>query len=190
MTGPGGGAHDRELRELLRSLPVFAGPLPPVDPDVAADPVSWFRIWLAAAVDAGIQEPHAMVLSTVDPAGRPDARTLIVKSVAADGRWRFAGPVTSRKGQDLAISPHAALTFYWPPLGRQVRVRGPVEERPAAERDADYAARPSATPAGREGWRLWEVRAAEVEFLQASADRRHVRVAFVRDGESWRRETR
>ena len=66
-----------------------------------------------------------MTLSTVDPAGRPSARVLILRFQEA-GCWAFASGSGSRKGKELANTPWAALTFYWPALGRQVRVRGPV----------------------------------------------------------------
>ena len=63
-----------------------------------------------------------MTLSTVDAAGVPDTRVLILKDVDAGG-WHFAISTVSRKGADLAAHPVAALTFYWPEVVRQVRVR-------------------------------------------------------------------
>jgi pyridoxamine 5'-phosphate oxidase len=125
----------------LRGLPSLAGPLPAFDPDEApAVPDTLFERWLAEAIAAGVVEPHAMTLSTVDPAGRPSARVLILKYLDA-GRWAFASGSGSRKGKELANTPWAALTFYWPVLGRQVRVRGPVEIADAEESAADFLAR-------------------------------------------------
>jgi pyridoxamine 5'-phosphate oxidase len=125
----------------LRSLPSLAGPLPEFDPDTApADPDLLFGRWLAAAIDAGVIEPHAMTLSTVDSTGRPSARVLILKSLAS-GCWSFASGSHSRKGKELANTPWAALTFYWPLLGRQVRVRGAIEVANAADSAADFLAR-------------------------------------------------
>lgn len=127
----------------LRALPSLAGPLPAFDPAAApADPDELFDRWLADAVEAGVVEPHAMTLSTVDPVGRPSARVLILKYLRA-GCWAFASGATSRKGKELANTPWAALTFYWPALGRQVRVRGPVEIADADESAADFLARSS-----------------------------------------------
>lgn len=127
----------------LRGLPALAGPLPPFDPeDAPAGPDALFGQWLRAAIDAGVVEPHAMTLSTVDPAGRPSARVLILKYLY-DGHWAFASGATSRKGKELANTPWAALTFYWPVLGRQVRVRGPVETADTDESEADFLARSS-----------------------------------------------
>lgn len=125
----------------LRRLPSLAGPLPEFDPDTApADPDLLFERWLADAIDAGVTEPHAMTLSTVDSMGRPSARVLILKSLDA-GRWSFASGSGSRKGKELANTPWAALTFYWPLFGRQVRVRGAVETADATDSAADFLAR-------------------------------------------------
>jgi pyridoxamine 5'-phosphate oxidase len=132
----------------LRALPSLAGPLPAFDPDTApATPDPLFERWLKDAIDAGVVEPHAMTLSTVDPAGRPSARVLILKYLE-DGAWAFASGSGSRKGKELANTPWAALTFYWPALGRQVRVRGRVELANAAESAADFLAR---SPSARGG---------------------------------------
>jgi pyridoxamine 5'-phosphate oxidase len=92
------------------------------------------------AIEAGVREPHAMTLSTVDPVGRPAARVLILKNLV-DGTWQFASGATSRKGKHLANTPWAALTFYWPALGRQVRVRGQVSVADAEDSLWDYLAR-------------------------------------------------
>lgn len=132
----------------LRRLPSLAGPLPPFDPRVAPpDPDTLFDHWLADAIDAGVVEPHAMTLSTVDPTGRPSARVLILKYLA-DGHWAFASGSGSRKGKELANTPWAALTFYWPALGRLVRVRGPIDVADTAESAADFLAR---SPGARGG---------------------------------------
>ena len=119
------------VRDLLRGLPVFDRPLPAFDTEsVPGEPSALFLSWLHEAIDAGVSEPHAMTLSTVDADGRPDARVLILKDVDADG-WQFATAATSAKGAQLAASTHAALSFHWREQGRQVRVRGAVT---AAER--------------------------------------------------------
>ncbi|MFF4255073.1 pyridoxal 5'-phosphate synthase [Streptomyces sp. NPDC001663] len=130
-----------DLRELLRGLEVFAGQLPAFDPlATPGTPVELFTEWLIVAVEAGVREPHAMTLSTAGADGNPTARTLILKGVGPDG-WQFASDSGSTKGRDLAEHPFAALTFYWPQLARQVRVRGPVVAAPAADSAADFLAR-------------------------------------------------
>ncbi|MFJ4962887.1 pyridoxal 5'-phosphate synthase [Streptomyces sp. NPDC088729] len=134
-------AAQRAFRDLLRSRPVWDTELPSFDPATAPPaPLPLFHAWFAEAVAAGQPEPHAMTLATVDAADRPDVRTLLLHD--ADGRgWHFATHSTSAKGHQLAARPHAALGFYWPVQGRQVRVRGPVTTGTRAESSADLHAR-------------------------------------------------
>lgn len=129
---------------MLRSLRVWdpeVTELPPFDPAAApADPLSLFTEWFAAAVTAGQTEPHTMSLATADEEGLPDVRIVMLHGADADG-WSFATHATSRKGHHLAARPYAALGFYWPLLGRQVRVRGPVTAAPEKAGQADLHAR-------------------------------------------------
>ncbi|MCK7624856.1 pyridoxal 5'-phosphate synthase [Streptomyces sp. RS10V-4] len=131
-----------DLRQLLRDLPVFGGdPLPVFDPErTPAEPVELFTAWLLGALRAQVPEPHAMTVATAGADGNPSARTLILKDVDAAG-WRFAAHLGSGKGRELAVRPYAALTFYWQPLARQVRVRGPVVPESAERSAADFLAR-------------------------------------------------
>ena len=130
------------VRDLLRALPVFDCPLPAFDPDAApAEPSALFLAWLREAIEAGVREPHAMTIATVDGDGRPDARVLILKDVGA-GRWEFATSAASAKGAQLAACPHAALSFHWREQGRQVRVRGAVTPADPAVSAADFLAKP------------------------------------------------
>ncbi|WP_327293454.1 pyridoxine/pyridoxamine 5'-phosphate oxidase [Streptomyces sp. NBC_01198] len=130
-----------DLRELLRGLDVFSGDLPEFDLDaLPADPRELFLDWLLDAVRAGVREPHAMTLSTLGADGDPSARVLIVKDVSPDG-WHFAADAGSPKGRELAGHPAAALTFYWSPLARQVRVRGRVTAGAGDTGAADFLAR-------------------------------------------------
>jgi pyridoxamine 5'-phosphate oxidase len=135
MSGAGG------VREMLRAIPVFAGELPEFDVEAAPErPEELFLSWLHEALDAGVREPHAMTLSTVDEQGVPSARVLILKNVDADG-WQFAVHADSPKGRELAGRAAAALTFYWPAQARQIRVKGPVTPAPAEQSAADFLAR-------------------------------------------------
>jgi pyridoxamine 5'-phosphate oxidase len=86
-------------------------------------------------------EPNAMVLSTVDADGRPSARYVLLKGIDARG-FVFYTNLESRKARALAANPYAALTFYWPPLDKQVRVEGDVECVSDADADAYFATRP------------------------------------------------
>jgi pyridoxamine 5'-phosphate oxidase len=141
------GGEEAGLRQLLRGLPVFAGPLPEFDPAAAPDdPVTLFCRWLAEAIAAAEPEPHVMTLSTADARGRPSSRALICKDADAAGNWFFASGNRSRKGRELAENPHAALGFYWPGLGRQIRLTGVVTPAGPGASAADFLAR---SPGGR-----------------------------------------
>ncbi|WP_017606527.1 pyridoxine/pyridoxamine 5'-phosphate oxidase [Nocardiopsis alkaliphila] len=130
------------MRDLLRGLRVFAGPLASFDPDSAPkDPLELFRDWFAEAVQAGVDEPHAMTVATADAEGAPSARILILKDLSPQGWW-FATTTTSTKGRELARNPNVALLFFWGPQGRQVRVRGRAELADAESRAADFRDRP------------------------------------------------
>ncbi|CAL9486533.1 pyridoxine/pyridoxamine 5'-phosphate oxidase [Streptomyces sp. enrichment culture] len=133
-----------DLPQLLRSLRVWdpaVTELPPFDPaDAPGDPLELFTRWFAEAVAAGEREPHTVSLATADAEGLPDVRVVMLHGADADG-WAFATHADSRKGRQLAARPQAALVFYWPVLGRQVRLRGPVAVAPAQEALADLHAR-------------------------------------------------
>ena len=130
------------IKTLLRGLPSLKGPFKIDDfahfPDT---PQQAFKLWLNDAIAQGVKEPHAMTLSTVDADGLPDARVLILKNVDERG-WHFASKADSPKGLQIASSPNVALTFYWPQLGRQIRIRGRATELSASENAADFLERP------------------------------------------------
>ncbi|GAA3802769.1 pyridoxal 5'-phosphate synthase [Streptomyces coacervatus] len=160
-----------DLHELLRSLRVWdpeVTQLPPFDPATTpAEPLTLFTTWFADAVAAGQPEPHTMSLATSDAAGRPDVRIVMLHGADADG-WAFATHATSRKGGQLAARPYAALGFYWPVLGRQVRVRGPVSAAPAQESQGDLHARSTGALAAALTGRQSEVLESVEELARAS----------------------
>jgi pyridoxamine 5'-phosphate oxidase len=141
-------AEPPSLRELLRSQKVFPEGMPHFDPEAAPDdPVTLFLRWLEAAIQDAVPAPHAMTVATADDRGRPSSRVLICKDVVGGGRWYFASSAASGKGRDLAVNPGAALSFFWPQQGRQIRIRGaavPAGEQASA---ADFLARPPASRA-------------------------------------------
>jgi pyridoxamine 5'-phosphate oxidase len=98
--------------------------------------VMLLRKWIDDAEGAGVAEPNAMVLATVDPAGRPMSRTVLCKTVDQAGITFFTN-YDSAKGEELAANPYASATFPWYALGRQVHVRGRVSKVTAAV-TADY----------------------------------------------------
>lgn len=86
-------------------------------------PFDLFTSWYQYAYDYGVEEPHSMTLSTVDEAGFPDSRILILKKIDENGFY-FSSGSESTKGQHLKNNPKVALNFYWKELGKQIRVRG------------------------------------------------------------------
>ena len=129
-------------RSFLRALPVLSGSAPPFNIDGAPDePLALFAEWIEQAAQAGVPEPHAMTISTVDAQGAPRARVLIVKAIDENG-WHFAASSASQKGRDLSSHPVAALTFHWPAVVRQVRLVGTVVDDGAQASAADFLSRP------------------------------------------------
>jgi pyridoxamine 5'-phosphate oxidase len=107
---------------------------------VSADPVERFREWYEQAVAAGVLEPEAMALATATPDGAPSVRFVLLKGVDARGVSFFTN-YGSRKGQELASNPRAALAVLWKPLHHQVRLEGTVERLSADESDEYFATR-------------------------------------------------
>lgn len=111
-------------RKAIRQSKTLKGPFPEFNINAAPDfPYQLFLEWFQVAIDHGVHEPHAMTVSTTDENGDADARVLIIKDVDENG-WYFASSSLSEKGKQLEINPNAAMTFYWSPIGRQVRIRG------------------------------------------------------------------
>lgn len=115
--------------------------------DVASDPITQFGYWFQEAVDAALPEPNAMVLATVSPEGRPSARVLLLKGFDPAG-FVFFTNYASRKGRELFANPHAAMTFLWLPLERQVRIEGVVTKCSEEVSDAYFASRPEGSRLG------------------------------------------
>jgi pyridoxamine 5'-phosphate oxidase len=113
--------------------------------DLDPDPLGQFGRWYADAEAAGLFEPNAMVVSTVDAAGVPQSRYVLLRGLDAEHGFRFFTNYESAKGRDLAARPVASLTFGWLELHRQVRAWGPVHPLPDAESDAYWAGRPRAS---------------------------------------------
>ncbi|MFD4986583.1 pyridoxal 5'-phosphate synthase [Streptomyces sp. NPDC058374] len=129
------------LEALLRQQHPWQNNPPAFDPTTApAEPLPLFVTWFAETVEAGQPEPHTPSLATVDVENAPDVRTVTLRGADARG-WRVATRADSRKGRHLAASPQAALGFYWPAQGRQIRIRGPVLPASPEESRADLHAR-------------------------------------------------
>ncbi|MER5813053.1 pyridoxal 5'-phosphate synthase [Streptomyces sp. NPDC002033] len=157
-----------DFHTTLHSLRVWDTQLPGFDPASAPDgPLPLFRDWFVLAARAGQPEPHAMSLATVDADGLPDVRVLLLHDADERG-WHFASHATSAKGRQLAAHPGAALCFYWPAVGRQVRVRGRVGACGAEESRADLAVRSRGALAAALTGRQSEVLGSAEELVRAS----------------------
>ena len=110
---------------------------------VNPDPMVEFDVWLADAEKAGLYEPNAMVLSTVDPEGRPSSRTVLLKGLDGSG-FEFVTNYASRKGRALSVNPNVSLLFPWYVMQRQVIVYGTASPTDAATSDRYFARRPRA----------------------------------------------
>ena len=108
--------------------------------DLDLDPLRQFAAWYSQAADA-VDAPEAVVLATATPSGGPSARMVLLKGFDQRG-FVFYTNYFSRKGQEIAQNPRAAMLFHWSPLGRQVRVEGAVHRIDAAESDAYFKTRP------------------------------------------------
>lgn len=108
--------------------------------EVGEDPFVTFATWLKAAAGTEPNDPNAMALATVDEAGMPDVRMVLLKGFDPQG-FVFYTNFESAKGLQLLGQPRAGLCFHWKTQRRQVRVRGPVEVVSDAEADAYYASR-------------------------------------------------
>jgi len=142
--------------------------------DLAEDPMDQFGHWLAEAAAVGVDEPNAMVVSTVDAQGQPSSRTVLLKGYDRRG-FVFYSNYGSRKGAELAANPKVALLFLWHPLARQVVVTGRAERVPAAETEAYFRSRPHGSQLG--AWASEQSRPVdergELEQRYAELERRY-----------------
>lgn len=113
----------------------------------ATEPFAVFRNWLAEAGESEPNDPNAAALATVDAAGMPNVRVVLVKAVETDG-FVFYTNLTSAKGQELLGQGRAALNFHWKTLRRQVRVRGTVAQVSDETADAYFESRPRGSRLG------------------------------------------
>lgn len=112
-----------------------------------ADPLAQFARWWDEANAAQVREANAMTLATADAAGRPSARTVLLKGFDHAG-FVFFTNYQSRKGAELAANPRAALLFFWPELERQVRIDGDAARTGEPESDEYFRSRPLASRIG------------------------------------------
>ncbi|NOX84387.1 MAG: pyridoxamine 5'-phosphate oxidase [Chlorobi bacterium] len=91
------------------------------------NPLELLKIWMDEAVKSGVNDANAMVLSTVDTAGKPSSRVVLLKEITGEGELVFYTNYESRKGKELSENPYAALNFFWRETERQIRIEGVVK---------------------------------------------------------------
>lgn len=108
--------------------------------ELGPDPVVALQRWATEARDARLGDEPVVTLATVDQAGAPDARLVVIRSIDEDG-LTFYNDTRSPKGRQLAANPRAAMVAYWEALGRQVRLRGAVTILSPSASDAAFRSR-------------------------------------------------
>lgn len=142
----------------------------------ATDPIALFATWYGEVLKSDLTTPTAVTLATADGDGRPTARMVLLKGFDAHG-FVFYTNTESRKGGAMSANPRAALCFYWPPFGRQVRVEGAVEPVSDEEADAYFASPPKDSQIG--AWASAQSRPLEGRFaLEKSVARYAARFAI------------
>jgi len=104
------------------------------------DPFVLAKQWLAEAEKTEVNDPNAIALASVDPAGLPNVRMVLLKDIETDS-FVFYTNYEGRKGQELIASGKAAFVMHWKSLGRQIRVRGEVTKEDGEIADAYYKSR-------------------------------------------------
>ena len=110
--------------------------------DLDSDPIVQWHAWYEQAASAGVAEPNAMTVATVDQHSAPDSRVVLARAVDARG-FVFYTNYTSKKAQEVEGAGKAAFVMHWKSLRRQIRVRGHVTREEGAQADAYYASRRS-----------------------------------------------
>ena len=144
--------------------------------DVDRDPVVQWHRWYDEAATAGVAEPNAMTVGTVDDTGAPDARIVLARTVDTDGIEFFTN-YTSAKSRQLESTPSAVAVFGWLDLHRQVRVRGSVERVAPEASDEYFMSRPRGSRLG-----AWASPQSEVIADRAELERRVTEVTERFDG--------
>ena len=144
--------------------------------DVDRDPVVQWHRWYDEAATAGVAEPNAMTVGTVDDTGAPDARIVLARTVDTDGIEFFTN-YTSAKSRQLESTPSAVAVFGWLDLHRQVRVRGSVERVAPEASDEYFMSRPRGSRLG-----AWAPPQSEVIADRAELERRVAEVTERFDG--------
>ncbi|WP_428772601.1 pyridoxamine 5'-phosphate oxidase [Vibrio sp.] len=137
--------------------------------DLESDPVAQFNKWLQQAIEAGLTDPTAMTVATVDSSGMPYQRIVLLKSVDQNG-FVFYTNLGSRKAQQIEHNNKVSLHFPWHPLERQVHITGIAEKLSAVENMKYFSSRPKesqlAAIASRQSSRISARGVLEGKFLE------------------------
>jgi len=185
----------------IHSLRVDYKHEPLTEKSLKSDPIAQFRLWFDEARASGLPEPNAMTLGTADHSGRVSCRTVLLKAYDDRG-FVFFTNYGSRKAQQIAENPRAALLFPWVALARQIEIAGPVEKISAAESLAYFMSRPIGSRLG--AWvsdqsqiissrsvllekfeDLKNKFADGIEFWQGGGDRLHDRFLYTQKNRTW-----
>ncbi|MEO4043586.1 pyridoxamine 5'-phosphate oxidase [Hoeflea sp. CAU 1731] len=128
---------------------------------LSEEPIKLFGEWLADAAEREVNDPTALALATVDNAGMPNVRMVLLKGFD-DAGFTIYTNFESAKGEELLASRKAAMCFHWKSLRRQVRIRGTVEIVSDEEADAYYDSRPRGSRIG--AWASRQSRPLESRF--------------------------
>lgn len=143
--------------------------------DDAQDPFDLFEIWFSEARGAELNDPNAMAVATVDAAGLPNVRMVLLKDLDAAGTknrgFVFYTNFDGAKGRELLAAPKAALLFHWKSIERQIRIRGAVSVVTSAEADAYFASRPRLSQIG--AWASQQSRPLEARAVLEDAVARY-----------------
>lgn len=134
-------------KKTLQNLRIEYSSSPINESAVDANPISFFGKWFDEAMAAEVREPNAMTLATATRDGIPSARIVLLKGADKNG-FSFYSNYLSRKGKELAKNPSACLVFFWPELGRQVRIEGKILKLSKEESEAYFATRPFGSQLG------------------------------------------
>ena len=137
--------------------------------NITTDPLALFGEWFEQARAADFVDATAAAIATADRDARPSVRTVLVKSFDEKGFYFYTN-YSSRKGQELAVNPHAALLFWWDKLERQVRIEGPISELAGADSDAYFARRPRGSQIGAQASPQSQIIASRGALEQRVAD--------------------
>lgn len=128
-------------------MPQYSKNPPLLEADLAADPIQQLDRWMTDAQSAGLYDPTAMTLATVDAQGRPSARIVLFKGFDGSALTFFTN-YDGRKGRELADNPNVALVFWWDVLERQVRIEGTAERLPVEQSKRYFYRRPRESQIG------------------------------------------